>query len=586
MITQTLHAVDYVLLVLLLLTSAIIGIIFGIFKKKKSSAKEFLLGNREMGVFPTALSIAASFLSANTLLGMPSEVYMHGTMISYNVIGLIIATVITALVFMPKFRQMNCTSIYEYLEQRFDRTVRVCVSIVFSFSMLIYMAIVLYAPALALSQTTGLNIWLSVFTSGIVCTFYSSLGGMKAVIWTDVLQALVMLIGLLSAILQGLIVLGGFGPTFSIASKGDRIQFNNMSIDPRVRHTVWSLSIGGTFNGLCAYSFSQTLVQRYMSVRTTQGAKQALFINIICVVFIILSCCFLGIIIYSYYADCDPFTAKYISTIDQIFPYFVMDVLSYIRGLPGIFLACTFSGSLSTISSGLNSLAAVIIEDIYKGLMNGKLTDERQGFVSKIFSIILGIVVMLLTYIASHLGPIFIATISLLGALHGPIMGVFLLGFFFPRANRRGGLIGFISGIVLSLWIFIGSQMTKSQRGSERLPLSIVSCPLLINQTISVSIPIKSDPLFKLYSVSHMWYSTIGVSLVLIVGVIVSYLTHPLESHEIDQNLIISINKKTFRHWFRCDIDHENDTEQTNENELNIRKPFIPLAILKKANDS
>ncbi|CAF5084179.1 unnamed protein product, partial [Rotaria sp. Silwood1] len=414
-----------------------------------------------------------------------------------------IAVTVAALVFMPKFRELNCTSAYE--------------------------------------------------------------GGMKAVIWTDVLQALVMLVGLLSAIIQGLIVLGGFGPTFSIASKGGRIQFDSISIDPRVRHTVWSLLIGSTFNGLSIYGFNQTQIQRYMCVRTTRGAAQALFINAVGSAFIILSSCLIGIIIYAYYADCDPYTAKFISAIDQIFPYFVMEVFSNIPGLPGVFLACIFSGSLSTISSGLNSLAAVIIEDVYKGLMRGQLSDERQGFISKIFSIILGAVVMLLTYVVSHLGPILNASTSLFGVLQGPIMGVFFLGFFFPRANHRGCLVGFVSGVALPLWMLVGSQITKNQRKSERLPLFTTNCALPINETITFSSPVRSDPLLDLYSVSYLWYSPIAVSTVLLVGLIVSYLTRPLKPHAVDPKLIIPIDDvfccylpKSVRHWLRCGVDHEN----------------------------
>lgn len=228
-----------------------------------------------------------------------------------------------------------------------------------------------------------------------------------------------------------------------------------------------------------------------MCVRTTRGAKQALFINAVCSTFIILSSCLIGIIIYAYYADCDPYTAKLISAIDQIFPYFVMEVLSNTPGLPGVFLACIFSGSLSTISSGLNSLAAVIIEDVYKGLIGGQLSDERQGFISKISSIILGIVVVLLTYVVSHLGPILNASTSLFGALQGPIMGVFFLGFFFPQANRRGCLVGFISGVALPLWIFVGSQITKNQRKSERLPLLTTNCTLPMNETRTLPTSIR-----------------------------------------------------------------------------------------------
>jgi sodium-dependent multivitamin transporter 6 len=265
----------------------------------------------------------------------------------------------------------------------------------------------------------------------------------------------------------------------------------SVSPDPRVRHTVWSLLIGGTMNSLATYGFNQTQVQRYMCIRTTSGAKKALFINAAGAALVILLSSFIGIILYAYYASCDPYTAGYVSDVDQIFPYFVMEVLSDKPGLPGIFLACIFSGSLSTISSGLNSLAAVIIEDVYKGLMKRKITDERQGFASKIFSVVLGMVVILLTYVVSFLGSVLNAALSLFGVLSGPIMGVFFLGFFFPQANRRGGLVGFLTSLAFQLWIFLGAQITKNQMQSERLPLSTASCDPTVNETVTESASFK-----------------------------------------------------------------------------------------------
>lgn len=245
-------------------------------------------------------------------------------------------------------------------------------------------------------------------------------------------------------------------------------------------------------NSLSTYGFNQTQVQRYMCVRTTRGAKLALIINAVGAAIVILLCGFIGVILYAYYANCDPIKAGLVKDADQVFPYFVMEVLSSKPGLPGVFLACIFSGSLSTISSGLNSLAAVIIEDIYKGLLGRKISDERQGLVSKIFSIILGAVVMLLTFVVSYLGSVLNAALSLFGVLSGPIMGVFFLGFFFPQANRRGGLIGFIASLVFQLWIFLGAQITKKQMRSFALPLSTDNCTFTVNQTTVVdSGPIK-----------------------------------------------------------------------------------------------
>lgn len=268
-----------------------------------------------------------------------------------------------------------------------------------------------------------------------------------------------------------------------------------MSVDPRTRHTIWSLLIGGSMNSLATYGFNQTQVQRYMCVRTTRGAKQALFINAAGAALVILMSGLIGVILFAYYAECDPYRAGRVSDVDQIFPYFVMEVLSSKPGLPGVFLACIFSGSLSTISSGLNSLAAVVIEDVYKGLMNRKISDERQGFASKIFSIVLGVVVMLLTYIVSFLGSVLNAALSLFGVLSAPIMGVFFLGFFFPQANRRGGLVGFLVSLAFQVWIFLGAQITKGQmvnpKFTGRLPTSIDKCYPPVNETVVEPVDIK-----------------------------------------------------------------------------------------------
>ena len=249
-----------------------------------------------------------------------------------------------------------------------------------------------------------------------------------------------------------------------------------MNFDPRTRHTLWSVLIGNTFNALNVYGFNQTQIQRYMCVKSTNAARRALLINAVAVACTILLAGIMGVVIYAYYAGCDPYMAGYISSRDQTFPYFVMEVLGSKTGLPGVFLACIFSGSLSTISSGLNSMTATIIEDFYKGLLQRQISDERQGFISKIFSVVLGTIVMALTYVVSKLGSLINAAVSLSGVLPSPIMGVFMLGFFFPKANAHGGLAGFLSGMAISLWIFLGAQFTVNQRKDYRLPFSIINC--------------------------------------------------------------------------------------------------------------
>ena len=160
----------------------------------------------------------------------------------------------------------------------------------------------------------------------------------------------------------------------------------------------------------------------------------------------------------------------------QILPYFVIEVSSNKKGLPSIFLTCAFSGSLSTISSGLNNLMATIVEDDYKRLLHRQLTGERQGFICNTFSLIPGIIVMALTYVVSNLSLLVHAAVSLAGILSGAIMDVFMRGFFFRTANAHGSFIGFLRGIGMVVWIFIRAQVTKNQRSNQRLPLSTSDC--------------------------------------------------------------------------------------------------------------
>ncbi|CAF3791935.1 unnamed protein product, partial [Adineta steineri] len=208
-----------------------------------------------------------------------------------------------------------------------------------------------------------------------------------------------------------------------------------------------------------------------------------------------------------------------------------------------LFLACAFSGSLSTISSGLNSMAAVIIEDIYKGLMRRKLNRDQQGFVSKLCSVVVGVIVMLLTYFISYLGSVINAAISLSSTLCGPIMGVFFLGFFFPKANRLGALIGFFSSLALQIWIFIGVQLTKHQRSNNRLPLSIANCTDI-----------------NVLEIMNSSRTTTAAT----------HINHPLKPHEIDSKLIIRLDD--LRRYCCCSKQQRKSTNSVVSGEVSTKQ--------------
>ncbi|XP_071493672.1 sodium/iodide cotransporter-like, partial [Diadema antillarum] len=307
---------DYVVFALMLLVSAAIGVYSALSGGRQKTANEFLLGNRNMGIIPVSMSIMVSFISAISVIGTPGEIYMYDTMFLWGVIAYILPNLLLVRLFMPLFFKLNITSVYEYLELRYNRAVRSCGTAIFSIQTLIYMGIAMYTPALAINAVTGMDLWACVISTGGVCIFYTAVGGIKAVLWTDTLQALIIVIGVVAVIIKGTIEVGGADEVWRIGLEGRRLVFNNFSFDPRVRYTAWGMLFGmGTLN--LTLGINQTIVQRILSTGSQRRAVMAIVLATVGKMIIVSLCVFSGVVMYTYYVDCDPFTMGYVKSKDQ-----------------------------------------------------------------------------------------------------------------------------------------------------------------------------------------------------------------------------------------------------------------------------
>merc|ERR1711892_1112352 len=248
----------------MLACSGLIGIYF--WRKGQFSPEDTLLGGRSMSVIPITASMIASFMSALTLLGMPAEVYTQGTQFFAVLFVLPMVCFLTGEVYLPVFHSLQLQSSYQYLALRFNHTVKVICGGFYSFAMLFYIAVVVYTPALALEQILGLNVDVSCATMFVVCVFYTSLGGMKAVVWTDVFQLFFMFVSTISILVLATSNAGGMSSVFDRNYQDGRIQFFNINLDPRERHTFWGTSFAHGFMWLSIFGVSQTQVQRYIYV--------------------------------------------------------------------------------------------------------------------------------------------------------------------------------------------------------------------------------------------------------------------------------------------------------------------------------
>ncbi|XP_067673390.1 sodium-coupled monocarboxylate transporter 1-like [Haliotis asinina] len=553
---STFGIIDYVLFGGLLLVSASIGLFYAIKDRKKHTTKDFLLAGGDMHVVPVALSLLASFMSAITILGTPSEMYKYGTMYGWIGLSYLFAVFLSAHIYIPIFYRIGITSSYEYLEFRFGPAARLAGAMTYIVQMTIYMACVLYAPSLALNAVTDFDLWGSIWAVGLVCTFYTSIGGMKAVLWTDTFQTFMMIIGLLAVLIQGCLEIGGFARAWEIAFNNSRVEFLEFSPDPSVRHSVWSLVIGGTFLWTFVYGVNQAQVQRAVACPTLRKAQIAYWINCPGLAIILYLTAMIGIVIYGFYSRCDPLSLGLISAGDQLLPLFVMDVLGKIPGIPGLFLACMFSGALSTISSGLNSISAVILTDIIRKYCCTRINEKKATIISKILAVVIGFAAIGLTYVAAMLGGILEAALALYGILGGPLLGAFTLGMLFPWANQIGAVVGIIASLVLMFWISVGFQIYKPAVATLA-PISMVDCNFNItgvaatatttmttltgnaSSVISnVTAEAESNPLLGLYTLSYMWYTATAVATVVVVGLIVSFISGATKPETVDPRLM------------------------------------------------
>uniref|UniRef100_A0A8C5I625 Sodium-dependent multivitamin transporter n=1 Tax=Gouania willdenowi TaxID=441366 RepID=A0A8C5I625_GOUWI len=481
--------------------------------------QEFLMADRSMSCLPVSLSLLATFQSAVAILGAPSEVYTFGTQYWFLGCSYFLGLLIPAHVFIPVFYRLRVSSAYEYLELRFNKTVRICGTLTFIFQMVIYMGVVLYAPALALNAVTGFDLWGAVLAMGLVCTLYTALGGLKAVIWTDVFQTVVMFAGQLAVIVVGASQAGGIAEVWRKATNGSRIAGLDLNPDPLERHTFWTLGVGGIFLMLALYGVNQAQVQRYLSSRTEREAVMSCYVVFPCQQIVLCLGCLMGLVMFARYGEDSPLDKGYMVL------YFVMDVFRDLPGLPGLFVACLFSGALSTISSAFNSLATVTMEDFIKPNFPN-MTEARATLLSKGLALAYGLVCLAMAYIASLMGSVLQAAFSIFGMVGGPLLGLFCLGMFFPWANPTGAVVGLVAGLAMAFWVGIGSFVMRMSSGTLVPPvymlINMEVTTTAIKPTVKKRVPTGVE---ALYSLSYMWYSAHNSATVVVVGLLVSLLS-------------------------------------------------------------
>lgn len=447
--------IDY--LVIFAYLTAVVGLSAYFFAGQKS-LRDFFLGDRNIPWWAAAFSGMATLLSAISYLGAPGQAFKSDLRFLQYRLATPFAVFIIGWIFIPFFYRLGLYSIYEYLEHRFDLKTRLTGSALFVLLKCFYLGIAIYAPALLIVQMTGLPVVWVVIATGLFTTLYTSVGGVRSVIWTDTLQLAVLLGGLAAAATLIVSRVGGVGEVMRVAEAHQKLRFLDFSFDFNSEFTFIGGLIGGTFVLLSQYGVNQAELQKLLTPSSLRRSQWALITSMSVSSLIGVLYFFLGSALFVFYLH-NPASGGLQTNPDQIFPKFIVEELP--AGLKGLLLASVCAAAMSTVSSVLNSLCTVVTEDFYSRLFRR----STNVALARRLTLIIGILCTAIALYVNRLGTILVAATRLTNFFGGSLAGVFLLGMTYRRANGWGAFLGMITGTIGVLLLSLYSPVSWMWHG-------------------------------------------------------------------------------------------------------------------------
>ncbi|WP_138204825.1 sodium:solute symporter [Haloimpatiens lingqiaonensis] len=461
---------DYIVLVVYLLFVLYVGVRVA---KKEMKGKEYFKGDGTIPWWVAAVSLFATMLSPISYLALAGRSFKTDWSAWVAQLGIFIAVPLTIKYFLPVYKKLDLDTAYEYLERRFNKSLRLVGSIMFIIYQVGRMSIIMYLPALALSIVTKININLLIVLMGVIAIVYSYVGGIKSVLWTDFIQGVVLSLGAVFVVVyMAFTIKGGLGEVVRVGVADAKFLHLSQMLNLNIfKEGFFIVLIGAGLSTLSSYVSSQDMVQRYTTTTDLGEMKKMTYLNGALSIGIATVFFFIGTGLYVFYQQ-NP--ALLISKAeDQVFASYIVSQLP--AGISGLLLAGVFAAGQSTLSTGLNSVATSWTLDIHK-LIKGDVNNDEATKLAKILSLVVGIVSIVVSIVLAHsdLKSAYSWFNGFMGLVLGVVGGLFGLGIFTKKANSKGAVAGFIVAAVLTVAAKYFTTVTFWMYSV----ISIVSCML------------------------------------------------------------------------------------------------------------
>ncbi|MEU3271693.1 sodium:solute symporter [Saccharomonospora sp. NPDC006951] len=490
------RALDLAIVAVFLVGTPLLGIWLG---GKQRSSTDYFVGSRNIPWWAVTFSVVATETSTLTVISVPTVAYLGNITYLQLAVGYLIGRVIVAFVLLPRYYAGNLVSAYGFLGKRFGNGMQGTASVTFLLTRLLADGVRLFATAIPVKVMFGafgldLPYWFIVAAIALISVIYTYLGGIRAVVWVDVIQMGIYILGAIAAVF----VLAGKLPDGWLSNAADEGKFQFFDFTSNVvtnQYAFFTAVICGALFAMASHGADQLMVQRLLACRTVKDSQKAVIASGVVVFIQFALFLFIGTMLWSFFNGASP-ESMGMSTGDELFPTFIVEQLP--PGLSGLLVAGILAAAMSTISSSLNSLSTSTISDIYQRFTKRTLSDESILKQAKLWTLIwAGVFVIFASLFTSTDQPVVELGLTIQSYTYGALLGAFLLGILVKRARQGDGIIAFLCTIAVSAVFVLFVKFTED---GEQVPLAFplfvplgVAVTLIVGGLLSLRHP-KPDP--------------------------------------------------------------------------------------------
>lgn len=447
--TPTFGTVNYAVLIVYLGALVLMG---AWFSRRMKTTEDFFKAGQRIPWWAAGISIFGTQLSAITFMAIPAKAYATDWRLLIANLMIVAAAPLVVMFFLPFFRRLDVTTAYEYLERRFNRPIRLLASGMFILMQFGRIGIVLLLPSIALSVVTGIDVRSCILTMGVLCILYTVLGGIEAVIWTDVLQVVVLIGGaLLCLVLIPNSIEGGWNEMIQLGEDADRFRLLDFRLGWK-EPTFFVILFGAFAQNLISYGSDQTVIQRYLTTRDEATARQSIWTAAILAIPASLLFFMMGAALFAFFKTHPGQLDPGLQQADAIFPHYIVNCLP--AGVAGLVIAAIFAAAMSSLDSSMNSVAAAVTADFYRG--SDSASSRGELWIARCVTVLVGICGTLFAIWMSNqpdIKSLWDAFAEYLGLFGGGLCGLFFLAIFTQRTSAAAALIGLLASALIQFGI-------------------------------------------------------------------------------------------------------------------------------------